>query len=113
MNLESKRVKKLLVARITFTSLFILTLLVLSIVNNEKKQVLSEGECLRDYTFIWTESINTFFVNHTPWKNFAIIQSSIGIDGMMISWLLIFFFYGNTLRIVMTLGMFYPLRNVI
>lgn len=96
-----------------FTTLFILTLLTLTILNNEKKQVLAEGECLRDYTFIWTERINTFFVNHTAWKNFAIIQSSICIDSMMISWLVIFFFYGTTIRVVCTLVMFYPIRNVI
>lgn len=63
----------MLAARIAFTTLFILTLLVLCIVKNEKKQVLAEGECLRDMTFVWTERINTFFVNHTGWKNFAII----------------------------------------
>lgn len=48
-------------------------LLVLTIAKNETIQYLSEGECLRDYTFVWTEKINTFFVDNTGWKNFLII----------------------------------------
>ena len=37
----------------------------------------------------------------------------MGIDFMIISYLVIFWFKGTTLRIACTLGMFYPLRNVI
>ena len=88
-------------------------LVILSIAKNDKMQVLAEGECLRDYTFVWTESVNTFVVNNTPWKNFAIIQSSIGIDGMMISYLFIFAYYGTSMRLALSLALFYPVRNVI
>jgi hypothetical protein len=93
--------------------LFILTLLILTLVKNDKKQVLAEGECLRDYTFVWTERINTFLVEHTPWRNFLIIQSSIGIDTMMVTYLIIFWFKGTSMRLALTLSMFYPSRNVI
>ena len=102
-----------MLARGVFTFLFILMLLVLTISKNEKVQYLFEGECLRDYTFVWTEKINTFFVEHTPWKNFAIIQSSVGIDFMMISYLVIFALRGTTMRISCALILFYPIRNVL
>ena len=62
---------------------------------------------------MWTESINTFLVEHTPWKNFLIIQSSVGIDFMMISYLVIFAWKGTTMRISCALILFYPIRNVI
>ena len=88
-------------------------LIVLTILKNEKLQVLAEGECLRDYTFVWTEKVNDFFVANTNWKNFLIIQSSVGIDFMMISYFFIFFVWGGTLRLVCTLILFYPVRNVI
>lgn len=74
---------------------------------------MAEGECLRDYTFVWTEKINTFFVDNPPWRNFLIIQSSVGIDFMMISYLVIFAFWGTTMRISCALILFYPARNVI
>jgi len=57
--------------------------------------------------------VNTFFVESTAWKNFLIIQSSIGIDFMMISYLVIFWLHGGTMRIAAALILFYPIRNVI
>ena len=68
---------------------------------------------MRDYTFVWTTKINEFFVANTGWKNFAIIQSSVGIDFMMISYLVIFAVRGTTMRIAASLILFYPIRNVI
>ena len=88
-------------------------MITLSVLKNDKLEGLAEGECLRDEIFEWIEPINTFFVENTPWKDFLIIQSSVGIDFMMISFLVFYFLYGTTLRIVMTLILFYPSRNVI
>ena len=88
-------------------------LLILTLTKNEKTQVLSEGECLRDYTFVWTGKVNKFFVENTPWKDFSIIQSSCGIDFMMFSFLVIFWLKGTTSRIALALIIFYPVRNVI
>ena len=88
-------------------------LLILTLAKNEKTLVLSEGECLRDYTFVWIGEVNKFFVENTTWKDFAIIQSSCGIDFMMFSFLVIFWLKGTTLRVAVALIMFYPTRNVI
>ena len=62
-----------MIARAGFTTFFLTVLILLTTLKNDKLQVLADGECLRDYTFVWTEKINTFFVENTPWKNFAII----------------------------------------
>ena len=67
------RTRKHLIGRSIFTALFITMLLVLTLVKNDKISYLAEGECLRDYTFVWTEKINTFFVENTSWKDFLII----------------------------------------
>ena len=75
--------------------------------------MLVDGECLRDYTFVWTEKINDFFVENKAWKDFLIIQSSVGIDFMMISYLVIFALRGTSMRLAATLILFYPTRNVI
>jgi hypothetical protein len=113
MTADAKRQRRHLIARASFVTLFLMMLVILTIVKNEQKQVLAQGECLRDYTFVWTQSINTFLINNVPWKDFTIIQSSIGIDGMMVSYLLIFAYYGTTMRLSCCLMMFYPTRNII
>ena len=88
-------------------------LITLTILKNEKIEFLSEGECLRDYTFVFTERVNEFFVDSTSWKDFLIIQSSVGIDFMMLSYLVIFFIWGGTMRVAISLILFYPVRNVV
>ena len=42
-----------------------------------------------------------------------IIQSSVGIDVMMFSFLVIYFFWGSTWRLPASLIFFYPTRNVL
>lgn len=71
--MEAKRNRKLTIARGVFTGLFLSMLIMLTIFKNEKLQVLAEGECLRDYAFVWTEKVNEFFVANSGWKNFLII----------------------------------------
>ena len=75
--------------------------------------VLEEIECIRDTPFKWVKEINDYFVDHNRSKNIAIVQSSVCIDFIMVSYLFIFFFYGGTMRIATALILFYPLRNVI
>ena len=88
-------------------------LLVVTILKNDQLQVLAEDECLRDYPFVWTEKLNTFFVENKSWKDFLIIQSSVGIDFMIISYLLYTFFcYGGTFRVILAMIVFYPFRSV-
>lgn len=70
---QNARHRRHLISRITFSCLFIMMLLIVTVLKNEKFQYLAEGECLRDYMFVWTEHVNTFFVESTPWKNFLII----------------------------------------
>jgi len=111
---RASRDRRLLVIKSVFTGLFVTMLLIVTILKNEKIQYMDDGECLRDYTFVWTEKVNTFFVENTPWKNFMIIQSSVGIDFMIISYLVYtFFFFGGTFRLILAMIVFYPIRNVI
>ena len=88
---------------------------IVAIAKNDKLQTLDEeeDECIRDYFFDWTEDWNQFFVDNVPWKDFMIIKSSFGIDAMMLSFLLIFFCWGSTMRLPAGLIFFYPTRNVL
>lgn len=86
---------------------------ILTITKNDKKLVLDSKECIRDAPFEWFEDLNEWFVDNNTWKNVAIVQSSVCIDYLMIGYLVIFFFWGTTMRVPTTLVMFYPLRNII
>ena len=86
---------------------------VVTITKNDKVEVVDDTECIRDYPFEWTEEWNQFFVDNTFWKDFMIIKSSIGIDFMMFSFLIIYFIWGTTWRLPAALGFFYPTRNVL
>ena len=96
-----------------FSVLFIAMMVVITVTKNDKVQVLGEKECIRDYPFEWTEDWNQFFVDNTFWKDFMIIQSSVGIDLMMLSFLVIYFIWGTTWRLPAALIFFYPTRNVL
>ena len=106
------RNRKLLIARVICTVLMITMMLIVSIAKNDKLEVLDEDECIIDYPFEWTEDWNTFFVDNEWWKDFMIVKSSLGIDAVLISFLGIYFFRGNTWRIPASLCFFYPMRNV-
>ena len=86
---------------------------VVTITKNDKVEVVDDTECIRDYPFEWTEEWNQFFVDNTFWKDFMIVKSSVGIDFMLISYLVVYFFWGTTTRIPSGLVFFYPTRNVL
>ena len=107
------RERKQLIARVIFAVLLVAMMAIVTATKNDKLEVLAEDECIRDYPFEWTEEWNQFFVDNSGWKDFMIIKSSVGIDFVLISYLVIYFFWGSTWRLPGALGFFYPIRNVI
>ena len=87
-------------------------MLIVSIAKNEKKEILTEEECIVDEPFNWTDGVNQDLVDNEFAADFTIVQSSVGIDAVLISFLFIYWFKGTTFRIPGTLILFYPLRNV-
>ena len=110
---EASRQRKLLIARVIGAILCIAMMTIVSIAKNDKIDVLTKEQCIIDYPFEWTKDWNQFFVDNVWWKDFMIIQSSVGIDVMMFSFLVIYFFWGSTWRLPASLIFFYPTRNVL
>ena len=94
------------------TVLCITMMLIVSIAKNDKKVILEEDECIVDYPFEWTDGLNQDLVDNEFWADFTIVQSSVGIDAVLISFLFIYWFRGTTFRIPGALIFFYPMRNV-
>ena len=110
-----KHNKMLLISRAVFTGLFITMMICLTVTKNDKTQVLDDfqHECIRDAAFEWVTEINAWFIDHNSWKNFVIIQSSVCIDFIMVTYLIVFFMYGTSMRLALTLCIFYPTRNMV
>lgn len=53
--------------------------------SNRGEKVLSEGECLRDYLFIWTNEINDYLAKNIKIKNQYMIYSSALMDFIQLS----------------------------
>ena len=88
-------------------------LVILSAMKDDRIQFLEEDECLNDFPFIWTGDVNDWMINNGWWNDFVIVQTSVGIDFMMLSYLVIFFVWSGTLRVSAALILLYPVRNVI
>ena len=74
---------------------------------------MEDDECLRDQTFVWADRINRFFDENTGWKNFLIIQTSFGMDSITVTYMIIMFIWGTTVRASLALGLFKILRAVL
>ena len=74
---------------------------------------MENNECLRDQTFVWVDRINRFFDENTGWKNFLIIQTSMGMDSITVTYMIIMFIWGTTVRASLALGLFELLRGVL
>ena len=103
-------VKNQTVMRILWVSVFIVGLLYQA-VNVERKEVISQSECMRDYTFIATDKANQFLRDNTSVKNSYIIMASFLMDVMLISFFIIFARFSYTFRIIFAYILFFGVRT--
>lgn len=96
-------------ARICF-SLFFLAGLFYSMFQTERVDFFKNGECLRDVTFEWTTFMNDYLHDHRDIKKRYIIFASFLMDCMLISFMLLFFFYWRSYRVILAYAMFFSLR---
>ena len=79
--------------------------------NQKKEKVIDDSECMRDYTFIWTESINKYLVDHVDFKNHYMIYAGFLMDFIQVSGLVFFYMHVNTFRGIVTFAIFMFLRQ--
>lgn len=81
--------------------------------NPQHKFALGPDECLRDYTFIWTERVNVWFRDNIAIKDGYMIYAAFLMDFMILSFLVFFFFFWKSSRLIGALLLFYPVRQTI
>ena len=65
---------------------------------------------MRDYTFIWTEGINKYLVDHVEIKNHYMIYAAFLMDFTSISGLVFFYLKFHTFRGLVAFALFIFLR---
>jgi len=99
--------------RATFALLFFTILLSTAIATTSRKDKITRQECMRDYTFLLTASINKFLQGHEGITNGFIIYSSMMMDFLIVSFMMIFIFYWKTFRPIVTYALFFGFRIVV
>ena len=103
-------------ARIAFVILFSLVLLCNSFypyLKNADRIVLSTDECIRDYSFVWTDHINMWLRENLVSKDRYMVVAGFFMDFMILSAVGLWAYRHRTGRIIPTLLIFYELRGQI
>ena len=70
-------------------------------------------ECLRDYTFIWTDPLNQYLSMNRDVCDRYIIYCSFMMDFMMINFFSWWFLQWKSFRLILTYLLFFGIRGVI
>ena len=76
-------------------------------------EAITQEECMRDYTFIWTATLNTYLADHSNVKDAYIIFSSALIDILILTSLVLFFLYTQSFRLALSYILFYGIRGIV
>jgi len=85
----------------------------LSASRSEKTDMVPAGQCIVDYSFEMSAGLNYWFREHIQFKNAYLIYSAFLMDVLMLTFMVLFYFHWNSIRLVFSLILFYPPRQVI
>lgn len=71
------------------------------------------GICIIDYTFEMSAGINIWFRENVAIKDAYMIYSAFLMDVLMFTFMVLFYFHWNTARLIFSLILFYPPRQMI
>ena len=107
-------VAKTMKFRIAFSFFFLLGMNIAGIYNSTPNTIgVTAAQCFKDITFIWTENVNIFMREHVYWKDAYVIYCGFLMDFLMISFLVFFYLYWRTTRMVFAMILMYGLRGFI
>ena len=109
---EEYSLKGQLAWRLAFISVFVVVLLS-TIFQIQRVDVISADECLRDYTFIWTESVNRYLASHYDMTNRYIIFCSFLMDFMVVTTFICWLIYWKSYRMIIAVPLFFGARGFI
>ena len=79
----------------------------------QTKYVLEPGQCLVDYTFVWTAWANNFFVENVMYKCLYMCYGAMLMDVAMVCMLVLFFTYWKTTRLLIAIPLMFGVRGFI
>ncbi|CDW87357.1 UNKNOWN [Stylonychia lemnae] len=100
------------ILRVVFSCCFLL-LLFYSMFNVERVDVITRDECMRDYSFKVTETINKYLIDNLDIKNRYIIFCSFMMDLMIIILMALFYLYWKTYRLMFAYILFFVCRAIL
>ncbi len=99
--------------RVAFSVIFVGCLMTTMFQTDRGQSVLKPDECLRDYTFIWTDSINQYLAANRDVTDRYIIYCSFMMDFMLLNFFAWWLFYWKSFRMIITYLLFFGIRGVI
>lgn len=111
--LQSMTQRKHLLARISFSVLFLLALGLANITLEKTRYILTPDQCMLDYTFEWTAWANTFLANHVMLKCTYMCFGALLMDVSMICMLTMFYLYWKTTRVCLAIPLMFLVRGII
>jgi len=100
--------------RLAFTALFFILLNVNSILSSRPSTVnVTAAECLRDRTMEWTDGINIYMREHVQFKNAYMIWCGFLMDFIMVAFLILFYLYWRSTRMIFSVIILYGARAII
>jgi hypothetical protein len=94
--------------------LIVLMIHIYNVIPNSKSfEILNPGECIRDMTFVWTESQNKFLVENPKTRQKYMVYAGFLMDVFLLGTLSLFFCRFNTFRAPITFGTFMIARKLV
>eukprot|EP00347_Sterkiella_histriomuscorum_P010983 403374194 len=109
-NKLNQSVKNQTLLRVLFSCGFLL-ILFYQMFNVDRIDVITPQQCMRDYTFIATETANQYLIDNEGFKNRYIIFASFLMDLMILSFLAMFYLYWKSYRIMFAYVLFFVTRT--
>jgi hypothetical protein len=79
----------------------------------EREDVITPDECLRDYTFIWSDGLNGYLTANRDISDRYIIYSSFLMDFMLLSCFVLWLLYWKSFRMIIAYMLFFGTRGLI
>ena len=100
-------------SRIGFAVAFTGFIALMNASRTESTNMVPDGQCIIDYSFEMSSGINIWLREHIDFKNVYMIYSHLLMDILFCSFMVLFYFKWNSVRLVFSLILFYPPRQII
>jgi hypothetical protein len=99
-----------LLSRLGFAVVFTVGLGICNANRSETTNVVPTGQCIVDSTFEMSRDMNIWLRANIDIKNIYMIWSALLMDVLFFTFMVMFYFYWNSVRLIFSMFLFYPPR---